>query len=78
MPAKIELALCWAKEKFNPIKESNPRSGRGQIAISAESKEEADRLFNRLSVGGTVEMPMADSPFGYFGMFRDNMVLNGW
>lgn len=28
--------------------------------------------FNGLSVGGQVEMPMADSPWNsYFGMFRD-------
>ena len=51
---------------------TNENENRSKIAISAESKEEADRLFNGLSAGGTVEMPMADSPFGaYFGMFRD-------
>lgn len=45
---------------------------RSKIAISAESKEEADHLFNGLSAGGDVEVPMSDS-FGssYFGMFRD-------
>jgi PhnB protein len=45
---------------------------RSKISISAESKEEADKLFNGLSVGGQVEMPIQDSPWGsYFGMFRD-------
>jgi PhnB protein len=45
---------------------------RSKIAISAESKDEADRIFNGLSVGGAVEMPIADSPWGtYFAMFRD-------
>ncbi|MFZ1684602.1 MAG: VOC family protein [Candidatus Zixiibacteriota bacterium] len=45
---------------------------RSKIAISAESKEEADRLFNGLSAGGSVEMPIDNSPWGsYFGMFRD-------
>jgi PhnB protein len=40
--------------------------------ISAESREEADKLFNGLSVGGSVEFPMGDSPGGsYFGMLRD-------
>ena len=35
-------------------------------------KEEADRIFNGLSAGGTVEMPMSESPWGtYFAMFRD-------
>ena len=50
----------------------NENENRSKISISAESKEEADRLFNGLSAGGAVEMPIADSPWGsYFGMFRD-------
>ena len=45
---------------------------RNTISISAESREEADKLFNGLSEGGKVEMPIADGPFGsYFGMFAD-------
>ncbi len=45
---------------------------RSKISISAESKEEANKLFNGLSAGGTVEMPIEESPWGsYFGMFRD-------
>ena len=48
------------------------RENRSKISISAESREEADRLFNGLSAGGEVEMPIGDSPWGsYFGMFRD-------
>lgn len=50
----------------------NENENRSKIAISAGSKEEADALFNGLSVGGAVEMPIADSPWGtYFAMFRD-------
>jgi PhnB protein len=50
----------------------NENENRSKISISAESKEEADKLFNGLSAGGEVEMPIADSPWGsYFGMFRD-------
>jgi PhnB protein len=50
----------------------NERENRSKISISAESKEEADKLFNGLSAGGEIEMPIADSPWGsYFGMFRD-------
>jgi PhnB protein len=45
---------------------------RCKIVINAESKEEADKLFNGLSAGGQIEMPASDSPWGsYFGMFRD-------
>jgi len=50
----------------------NENENRSKISINAESKEEADTLFNGLSAGGNVEMPIADSPWGaYFGMFRD-------
>jgi PhnB protein len=50
----------------------NENENRSKISISTESKEEADRLFNGLSAGGAVEVPITDSPWGsYFGMFRD-------
>jgi PhnB protein len=42
------------------------------LSIGAESKDEADRIFNRLSAGGQVTMPMADMFWGdYFGMLTD-------
>lgn len=51
---------------------TNERENRAKISIGAASKEEADHLFNGLSAGGEVEMPMENSPWGsYFGMFRD-------
>ena len=51
---------------------TNENENRSKIAITAESKEEADKLFNGLSAGGQIEMPIEDSPWGsYFGMFRD-------
>jgi PhnB protein len=50
----------------------NENENRSKISISAETKEEADKLFFGLSSGGQVEFPIADSPWGsYFGMFRD-------
>ncbi|WP_369769482.1 VOC family protein [Flavobacterium sp. WC2416] len=50
----------------------NENENRSKISISTESKEEADKLFNGLSSGGQIEMPIEDSPWGsYFGMFRD-------
>lgn len=42
------------------------------IAISAESKDEANQFFNGLAANGNIEMPIADSPWGaYFGMLKD-------
>jgi PhnB protein len=56
-------------ERMGRVSENENRS---KISISAESREEADKLFNGLSADGDVEMPIGDSPWGsYFGMFRD-------
>ena len=50
----------------------NEHENRSKISISAESREEADKLFNGLSAGGDIEYPLGDSPWGtYFGAFRD-------
>jgi len=51
---------------------ANENESRSKISVSAENREEADKLLVGLSAGGNVEMPMGDSPWGsYFGMFRD-------
>jgi PhnB protein len=51
---------------------TNENENRSKISISAESKEEADKLFYGLSAGGTIEVPIGESPWSsYFGMFRD-------
>lgn len=51
---------------------TNERENRSKIVITAESKEEADKLFNGLSVDGEIEGPIGDTPWGsYFGCFRD-------
>lgn len=56
-------------ESLGPVSENENRS---KIAVTTESKEEAERIFNGLSAGGSVEMPMGESPWGtYFAMFRD-------
>ena len=42
------------------------------ISIGAESRDEADRIFNGLAEGGKVEMPLADAFWGaYFGGLKD-------
>lgn len=47
------------------------------VSINAESREEADKLFNGLSVGGQATMPMGDTFWGaYFGMFTDKFGIN--
>ena len=74
----MHIALPIGKNMLmgNDVPESmgvvNEMENRSKIAVSAESRAEADHIFHGLSAGGTVEFPIADSPWGsYFGMFRD-------
>ena len=47
------------------------------ISISADSREEADRLFGGLSEGGIITMPMEKTFWGdYFGMCTDKFGVN--
>ena len=42
------------------------------ISAHPESKDEAERIFRALSAGGTIEMPIADQPWGdYYGSLKD-------
>ncbi len=64
--------LLMANDVPSMMGKVNENENRSKIVVSAESQEEADRIFTGLSQGGTVEMPIDDSPWGtYFGMFRD-------
>ena len=48
------------------------------ISISTDSKEEADRIFDGLSAGGNISMPMNKTFWGdYFGTFTDKFGI-GW
>jgi PhnB protein len=72
----IALPVGTSFLSANDVPESmgrtNENENRSKISISAESKEEADRLFHGLSKGGRIEVSIADSPWGsYYGMFRD-------
>src|SRR5437868_12499075 len=68
----IGKSILMANDVPEQMGRTNERENRSKIVISAESKEEADKLFNGLSSGGNVEFPISDSPWGsYFGMFRD-------
>lgn len=64
---------------------SDSTSQSGDVAIGAnvsmslntETRAEADKLFNGLSAGGNVIMPMQDTFWGaYFGMFVDKFSIH--
>jgi PhnB protein len=64
--------LLMANDVPESMGKTNENENRSKIAINAESREEALKIFNGLSAGGQVEMPITDSTWGsYFGMFRD-------
>jgi PhnB protein len=68
----IGKSVLMANDVPESMGRTNENENRSKIVISAESKEEADKLFNGLSAGGQIEMPISDSSWGsYFGMFRD-------
>ncbi|HVE56638.1 MAG TPA: VOC family protein [Pyrinomonadaceae bacterium] len=47
------------------------------LSISADSKAEAEKVFNGLSEGGEVTMPLADTFWGaYFGMLKDKFGIH--
>jgi len=47
------------------------------IQLEPESKEEAQRLFDELSVGGTIVQPIQDMFWGaYYGSFTDQFGIN--
>jgi PhnB protein len=83
MHIALPIGKCFlmANDVPESMGKTNENENRSKIFISAESREEADKLFNGLSAGGNIEMPIGDSPFeisigdnpwgSYFGCFRD-------
>jgi len=48
-----------------------------QLSVDTESEEEANRIFNALSEGGRVNMPLEKTFWGaYFGMLTDRFGIN--
>lgn len=47
------------------------------VSVTADSKEEANKLFNALSNGGQITMPLESTFWGdYFGMLTDKFGIN--
>lgn len=62
----------WSPQ-FGPMVRGNAFA----VTVNTEDKGEADKLFNALSVGGEVTMPMSDAFWGaYFGMFTDKFGIS--
>jgi PhnB protein len=64
--------VLMATDALESMRQNLSEETRFSISISADSRDEADRIFNGLSDGGKVEMPLGDTFWGaYFGMLYD-------
>ena len=67
-----EHTILMASDCSSSMGQTFVAGNNSYININAESRADADHLFNGLSAGGTIEMPMADMFWGdYFGSFKD-------
>jgi len=79
----MHISLPIGKDSILMGSDSNEASGdvkfgaNVSISINAESKQEADKLFDGLSAGGNPFMPMNQTFWGaYFGMFVDKFGIH--
>jgi PhnB protein len=64
--------VLMASDAIESLGQKVTQGNNAYIAIVADSKADADRLYNGLSAGGEIEMEMADQPWGdYYGSFKD-------
>ncbi len=74
----MHVSLPISSETILYGSDANPAMGRvtiGQhisLSVGAQSKDEANKIFNGLAAGGNITMPIGDTFWGaYFGMLVD-------
>ncbi|HVU84151.1 MAG TPA: VOC family protein [Puia sp.] len=68
----IGSSLLMASDVLESMGHTLTTGNNFYISLNASSKAEADKIFNGLAAGGSVEMPIADMFWGaYFGMLKD-------
>lgn len=71
--SSILMGSDCGEDQSSTFKQGNNFS----ISITADSKEEADQLFNALSDGGEITMSLDSTFWGdYFGMLTDKFGIN--
>lgn len=64
--------LLMATDALESLGQQVVQGNNHYISVHPDSREEADRIFNALSQGADVEMPIADQVWGdYFGSLKD-------
>lgn len=64
--------LLMGSDALESLGQSYKEGNNISISLHPDSKEEADRIFQKLSEGGRIEMPIEDQFWGdYFGSLKD-------
>ncbi len=72
-----ENILLMASDIMPSMGQKLIKGNNNYISLHPNSKAEADRIFNGLSAGGKIEMPIADQFWGdYFGSFIDKFGIS--
>ncbi len=67
-----EDSVLMASDTLPSLGQQLVQGNHAYISVHPNTREEADRIFNGLSEGGDIEMPIADQPWGdYWGSFKD-------
>lgn len=67
-----EVDVLMASDALESLGQKLIQGNNSYISVHPESKEEADRIFMALAVGGKIEMPIANQPWGdYYGSLAD-------
>jgi len=64
--------VLMASDALESLGQKLVRGNASYISVHTGSRDEADRDFKALAAGGTIEMPIADQPWGdYYGSLKD-------
>jgi PhnB protein len=67
-----EDSLLMASDALESLGQQVVQGNNVYVSVHPDSREEADRIFNALSEGADVEMPIAEQVWGdYFGSLKD-------
>jgi PhnB protein len=65
-------AVLMASDVLESLGQKLTQGNNAYVSVHPESKAESDRLFSTLSADGSIEMPIADQPWGdCYGAFED-------
>ena len=65
-------SILMASDVLESLGQQLAEGNNAYVMVAPDSREEADRIFNALSEGADLEMPIADQAWGdYFGSLKD-------